>query len=125
MTLNNRFRGSTGVDSWGLLLGSTLGFTLGSTLGSTPGAYSWGPLSRKPLGEETRWGNFFSGESIFNDGNPVPTGSYNLLTAMWGSTIWGSTVWGMDIFGPRVLDLGPHMPVLKKQYRGPFNVHVV
>ena len=27
--------------------------------------------------------------------------------------------------GPPILDLGTHLPVLKKHYRGPFNVNVV
>ena len=32
---------------------------------------------------------------------------------------------GVYSLGPRILDLAEHMPVLKKQSRGPFNVNVV
>ena len=32
---------------------------------------------------------------------------------------------GLENLGPPILDLADHMPVLKKKYRGPFNVNVV
>ena len=43
----------------------------------------------------------------------------------WESTVWGSRVWGSTGLGQPILDLGTHLPVLKKKYRGPFNVNVV
>ena len=73
---------------------------------------------------------------------------------VWGSRVWGSRVWGSTGLGPPISDLDPyllalgvytlgvyalgvyslgprvshlelHMSVLKKKYRGPFNVNVV
>ena len=44
---------------------------------------------------------------------------------VWGSRILGSRIWGSTELGQRISDLEFHMPVLKKNYRGPFNVNVV
>ena len=48
---------------------------------------------------------------------------------IWGSTLWGSTLGvycpGVYSLTPPFWDLIKHLPVLKKSYRGPFNVNVV
>ena len=41
-----------------------------------------------------------------------------------GGLLWGSRVWGSTGLGLPISDLEPHMPVVKKHYRGPFNVNV-
>ena len=47
----------------------------------------------------------------------------------WGSTPWGSTlgVYSLGVYSLRfpIWDLGNLLPVLKKQYRGPYNITVV
>ena len=77
-----------------------------------------------------------------------------LRSIVWRSTLWGSTLWVSTVSGHRfgiwictycalgvytlgvytlgvyslglpISDLVPHMPVLKKSYRGPLNVNVV
>ena len=39
--------------------------------------------------------------------------------------VWGSRVWGSTKLGQRFSDLEPYMPVLKKNYRGPFNLRLL
>ena len=75
-------------------------------------------------------------------------------STLWGSTLWGSTLWGSTLsilpiwehtvgvytlglytlgvytlgvysLAPPIWELAAHLPVLKKHYRGPFNVNVV
>ena len=64
-------------------------------------------------------------------------GGKKTLNNIWGSRGWGSRGWGSRVWGSRgyslgdysleqrILDLLDHMPVLKKDYIGPFNVNAV
>ena len=46
-------------------------------------------------------------------------------STLWGSTLWGSALWGSTLSHLPIWEFGTHLPVLKKHYRGPFNVNVV
>ena len=52
---------------------------------------------------------------------PLTTGFEGTL----GVNTLGVYSLGVYCLGPPILDLADHMPVLKRSYRGPFNVNVV
>ena len=42
-------------------------------------------------------------------------------TYTWESTVWKSAVWESKILGRRILDLRAHIPILQRNYGGPFS----